>query len=140
MPTTGEDCCYRATNAVAGGDGDRSCYVLADCSTLPPAICFVDAVAVYRRRMITVTRSSRCWFTEPIAADNREPTSPLLLPVGVFGGLLAFGRRRSGEGEEREIRKGNGKGKCENGSCYPIVYTHQAIISRSRFPLWVWAN
>nr|GMC97868.1 hypothetical protein Iba_chr05dCG11130 [Ipomoea batatas] len=35
----------------AGGDGDRGCYVLADCFTLPPAICFVDAVAGYQARM-----------------------------------------------------------------------------------------
>nr|GMC49190.1 uncharacterized protein LOC113766746 [Ipomoea batatas] len=32
-----------------------------------------------RRRMLIVTNSSRCWFTEPIAANNRELESPLLL-------------------------------------------------------------
>nr|GMD68343.1 paired amphipathic helix protein Sin3-like 2 isoform X1 [Ipomoea batatas] len=57
------------TEKEMGKDGDRSCYVLAGCSTLPPthstycklgdkrerccrrAIRFVDAVAVYQRRM-----------------------------------------------------------------------------------------
>lgn len=36
-----------------GDDGGRSCYVLAGCSSLPPATCFVDVVAVRRRRRIT---------------------------------------------------------------------------------------
>nr|GMC52959.1 hypothetical protein Iba_chr01dCG2210 [Ipomoea batatas] len=64
-----------------GDDGDRSCYVLAGCSTLPPAICFVDVVVVRRRRRITVTHSLRRCFSEPIAADHGESESPLLLPV-----------------------------------------------------------
>nr|GME03019.1 hypothetical protein Iba_scaffold332CG0010 [Ipomoea batatas] len=38
-----------------GDDGGRSCYVLAGCSSLPPATCFVDVVAVRRRRRITAT-------------------------------------------------------------------------------------
>nr|GMD79691.1 hypothetical protein Iba_chr13dCG6390 [Ipomoea batatas] len=38
-----------------GDDGGRSCYVLAGCSSLPPATCFVDVVVVRRRRRITAT-------------------------------------------------------------------------------------
>nr|GMD79654.1 hypothetical protein Iba_chr13dCG6030 [Ipomoea batatas] len=63
------------TEKETGKDGDRSCYVLAGCSTLPPthstycklgdkrercchrAIRFVDTVAVYQRRMYRRNRS-----------------------------------------------------------------------------------
>nr|GMD08005.1 hypothetical protein Iba_chr06cCG12590 [Ipomoea batatas] len=62
-----------------GRDGDRSCHVLADCSMLTPTLCFDDAVAVRRRRRVTVTHLLRRCFSEPIAADHGEFESPLQL-------------------------------------------------------------
>nr|GMD14724.1 uncharacterized protein LOC109150821 [Ipomoea batatas] len=54
-----------------GDDGGRSCYVLAGCSSLPPAICFVDVVAARRRRRIT--ELTRC-----AAVASRRGKSPPL--------------------------------------------------------------
>nr|GMC49185.1 hypothetical protein Iba_chr01bCG5470 [Ipomoea batatas] len=70
---------FLATEKGTGKDGDRSCYVLTGCSTLPPAHSAYCELGDERERMLIVTNSSRCWFTEPIAANNRELESPLLL-------------------------------------------------------------
>nr|GMD08060.1 hypothetical protein Iba_chr06cCG13090 [Ipomoea batatas] len=84
-----------------GRDGDRSCHVLADCSMLTPTLCFDDAVAVRRRRRVTVTHLLRRCFSEPIAADHGEFESPLQLSVVPSSGGV---QRRLTSGSQRRQR------------------------------------
>nr|GMD08008.1 hypothetical protein Iba_chr06cCG12620 [Ipomoea batatas] len=88
-----------------GRDGDRSCHVLTDCSMLTPTLCFDDAVAVRRRRRVTVTHLLRRCFSEPIAADHGEFESPLQLLVGAHHRR----RREDREGTIVDVRESQGR-------------------------------